>query len=83
MWLNISAKAKQLFYHTKNQDGNISQNKSGANNQKYCRKHRKFAKLITLHNRNHQIQNCEKFSPIVTQKLAFSQVPWLLLYKQV
>ena len=26
------------------------------------------------------IQNCEKFSPIVKLKLAFSQVPWLLFH---
>ena len=83
MWLNISTKAKQLFYHTKNRGGNTSQNKSCANNQNYCRKHQKFAKFIILHNRSHKIQNCEKFSPIVTQKLAFCQVLWLLLYKQV
>ena len=44
----------------------------------YCRKHRKFAKFIILHNR---IQNSEKFSLIIS-KLAFSQVPQQLFFKQ-
>ena len=32
----------------------------------YCRKHQKFVKLGTSHNRKYPIKNCEKFSPIVS-----------------
>ena len=79
MWVLISAIAKTIVFPHKNQGGNTSQVISYKNVHNYCRKHRKFAILIILHNR---IQNSEKFSPIVTQKLAFSQVPQQLFYKQ-
>ena len=51
------------------------QNKSCTNYHNYCRKHQKFIKLGTSHNRKYPIQNCEKFSPIVKVNLAlFSSV---------
>ena len=59
---------KQSF-STQNQGGKISQFKSYKISTSYCRKHRKFAKFIILHNR---IQISEKFSPVIS-KLAFSQ----------
>ena len=71
MWLNICAKAKYLFFHTKKRCGNMSQNKSCENRHNYCKLHRKFAQFSILHNRNHQIQNCEKMSPIVRQNRHF------------
>ena len=79
MWVHISAKAKTIVLPHKNRGGNTSQIISYKNIHNYCRKHRKFTILVILHNR---IQNSEKFSPIVTQKLAFSQVPQQLFYKQ-
>ena len=80
MWSNISAKAKQLFYHTKkNRGGNISQIKSYTYNHNYCRKHRKFAKLIILHNRTQKVRK----SHLLLCKISISQVPRQLFYKQV
>ena len=60
MWIYIGAIAKTIFFHT-NRGGNISQIISCKNIHNHCRKHRKFAKLVILHNRT---QISEKFSPI-------------------
>ena len=78
MWVHISTIAKTIVFSTQNQGANISQIKSYKNIHNYCKKHRKFAKFIILHNR---IQNSEKFSPIIS-KSAFPQVPQQLFYKQ-
>ena len=69
-------KSKFLSYHAKNCHSIINlQNKSCTNYHNYCRKHQKFIKLGTSHNRIYPIQNCEKFSPIVKLNLAlFSSV---------
>ena len=71
MWIYISAIAKTVIFSTQNRGGNISQIIFCKNIHNHCRKHRKFAKFVILHNR---IQISEKFSPIIS-KLAFSQVP--------
>ena len=56
------------------------QNKSCTNYHNYCRKHQKFIKLGTSHNRKYPIQNCEKFSPIVKVNLAlFSSVTAIIV----
>ena len=68
MWVHINTIAKTIVFHT-NQGGNIPQIKSYKISTNYCRKHRKFAKFINLHNR---VQHSEKLSPIIS-KLAFSQ----------
>ena len=78
MWIHISTKLNNCFT-TQIQGGNTLQIISHKNIHNYCRKHQKFTILIILHNR---IQSSEKFSPIVTQKLAFSQVPQQFFYKQ-
>ena len=68
MWVYISAKAKTIVLPHKNRGGNTSQILSCTNIHNYCRKHRKFAKFVILHNRT---QNSEKFSPIITQNWHF------------
>ena len=68
MWVNINAKAKTIVLPHKNRGGNTSQILSCTHIHNYCRKHRKFAKLVILHNRT---QNSEKFSPIITQNWHF------------
>ena len=69
MWFSNSA--KYSVYHRKNSCGHKLLNKYHKYNQNHCRKHRKFAKLGIQHNRKYQAQNCEKFSPIVTQNWHF------------
>ena len=69
MWIYISAIAKTTIFSTQNQGGKISQFKSYKISTSYCRKHRKFAKFVILHNR---IQISEKFSPIISKTGIFS-----------
>ena len=68
MWVKCSTKAKTIVLPHKYRGGNTSQILSCTHIHNYCRKHRKFAKLIILHNRT---QNSEKFSPIITQNWHF------------
>ena len=60
-----------MGYHRKNNCGDKIQYKYSTYNQHKCRKHRKFKKFDTLHNRKYQAQNCEKISPIVMQNWHF------------
>ena len=71
MWLHSSTLGKTIIFPHKTKVEIVHKSNPTKNIHNYCRKHRKFAKFIILHNR---IQNSEKFSPIIT-KLAFSQVP--------
>ena len=80
MWVHISTKAKTMVLPHKIEVVTLLKLYLTKSSHNYCRKHQKFAILVILHNR---IQNSEKFSPIVTQKFAFSQVPQQLFYKQV
>ena len=81
MWVHISAKSKNNCFTTQNRGGNTSQIISYKNIHNYCRKHRKFTILVILHNR---IQNSEKFSPIVTQKLdIFSSATAIVLQTSI
>ena len=67
----IAQKVKYLGYHRKNSCGHKLLNEYYTYNHNHCRKHQKFAKLSIQHNRKYQAQNCEKFSPIVTQNWHF------------
>ena len=69
MWFSNSTKCS--VYHRKNSCGHKLLNKYHKYNHNHCRKHRKFVKLGIQHNRKYQAQNCEKFSPIVTQNWHF------------
>ena len=69
---------KQSFFHTKPRWKYLTNQILQKYPQIIVEKHRKFTRFVFLHNR---IQNSEKFSPIIS-KLAFSQVPQQLLYKQ-
>ena len=60
MWVHSSILVKIIAFPHKSQGGDSSQVKSYKNVHNYCRKHRKFTKIVILHNR---IQNSEKFSP--------------------
>ena len=71
MWVNISTKAKTIVLPHKNRGGNTSQILSCTHIHNYCRKHQKFAKFDTLHNRKYQTQNSKKFAPIITQNWHF------------
>ena len=75
----IVQKVKYLAYHRKNSCGYKLLNKYYTYNHNHCRKHRKFAKLGSQHNRKYQVQNCEKFSPIVTQNWHFSSATAIVL----
>ena len=71
MWVHISTIAKTIVFPHKTKveifhKSNLTKTST------------KFAKFVILHNR---IQNSENFSPIIS-KLAFSQVPQQLFYKQ-
>ena len=71
MWFSNSATVKYLVYHRKNSCGYKLLNKYCTYNHNHCREHRKFVKISSKHNRKYQVQNCEKFSPIVTQNWHF------------
>ena len=60
-----------LVYHRKNNCGYNLLNKFYTYNHNHCRKHWKFVKLGIQHNRKYQVQNCEIFSPIITQNWHF------------
>ena len=79
MWVHISTIAKTIVFPHKTKVRIFHKSNLTKISTNYCRKHRKFAKFVILHNR---IQNSEKFSPIIS-KLAFSQVPQQLFYKQM
>ena len=68
MWFYQDVKLNIWATEQKSTVAQNLQNKAYTNNHNYCRKHRKFC---ILHNRNHPIQNCEKFSPIVRQNWHF------------
>ena len=80
MWVHINTLAKTIvFFPHKIKVEIVHKSNPTKTSTIIVEKNRKFAILIILHNR---IQNSEKFSPIVTQKLAFPQVPQQLFYKQ-
>ena len=80
MWFSKGTKVKYLVYHTKKTScGYNLQNKSCTNNHNYCRKHQKFIKL----SRNHPIQNCQKFSPIVDKIDIFSNAMAIVIHISV
>ena len=76
MWLNISTKAKRLFYHTKIEVVVFHKVKSYTHSDNHCRKHQKFAKFDTLHKLK-IVRTCH----LLFAKLSFSQVPQQLFYK--
>ena len=78
IWVHISTIAKTIVFPHKTKVEISPKSNLTKISTNYCRKHRKFAKFVNLHNR---IQHSEKFSPIIS-KLAFSQVPQQLFYKQ-
>ena len=78
MWVHISKIAKTIVFPHKTKVEISHKSNLTKISTNYCRKHRKFTRFVILHNR---IQNSEKFSPIIS-KLAFSQVPQQLFYKQ-
>ena len=79
MWIHISKIAKNSYLFHTNKGGNRSQVNFTKTIHNYCRKHRKSAKFVILHNRT---QSSEKFSPIVSQSWHFLKVPHQLLYIQ-
>ena len=79
MWVHISTKTKSIILPHKIEVVILHKFHLTQTSTIIVEKHRKFAILVILHNR---IQNSEKLSPIVKQKLAFSQVPRQLFYKQ-
>ena len=78
MWVHISAKLKQLFYHTKIEVV-ILHKLYLAKTSTIIVENTKNLTYSSSYTIEYKI---EKFSPIVTQKLAFSQVPQQLFYKQ-
>ena len=82
MWIHISKIAKTIIFSTQTDVETFHKLFFCKAIHNYCRKHQKFTKFIILHNRT---QIGEKFSPIVKKKkkLAFSQVPQQLFFKQV
>ena len=78
MWIHISKIAKTIIFSTQTEVETFHKLFFCKTIHNYCRKHRKFAKFVILHNRT---QISEKFSPVVS-KLAFPQVPHQLFFIQ-
>ena len=64
MWIDISTIAKTIIFSTQTEVEIFHKLFFHKTIHNYCRKHRKFAKFVILHNR---IQISEKFSPIISK----------------
>ena len=71
MWIYISKIAKTIIFSTQTEVEIFHKLFFCKTIHNYCRKHRKFAKFVILHNRT---QISEKFSPIVPKIGIFSSV---------
>ena len=76
MWIYISTTAITVIFPTQTKVEIFHKVIFGKNIHNHCRKHRKFAKFIILHNR---IQNSEKFSRIVSKFGIFSSATAIIL----
>ena len=76
MWIHISKIAKTIIFSTQKDVETFHKLFFCKTIHNYCRKHRKFAKLIILHNR---MQISEKFSPIVPKIGIFSSATSIVL----
>ena len=68
MWIHSNKIAKTIIFSTQTEVETLHKLFSCKTIHNYCRKHRKFAKFIILHNRT---QSTEKFSPIVSKNWHF------------
>ena len=76
MWIYISKIAKTIIFSTQTEVEILYKLFFCKTIHNYCRKHRKFAKFVILHNRMHKVL---RNSHLLSQKLAFSQVPHLIV----
>ena len=77
MWIYISKIAKTIIFSTQTEVEIFHKSIFCKNIHNYCRKHRKFAKFIILHNRT---QISEKFSAIVSKIGIFSSATSIVLH---
>ena len=77
MWIHISKIAKTIIFFTQTEVETFHKLFSCKTIHNYCRKHRKFAKFVILHNRT---QITEKFSPIVSKIGIFSSATSIVLH---
>ena len=76
MWIHISKIAKTIIVSRQTDVENFLTLFFAKTIHNYCRTHRKFAKIATLHNTT---QNSEKFSPIITKIGIFSSATAIVL----
>ena len=77
MWIYISKIAKTIIFSTQTEVETFHKLFFCKTIHNYCRKHRKFAKFVILHNR---MQISEKFSPIVSKIGIFSSATSIVLH---
>ena len=77
MWIHISKIAKTIIFSTQTDVETFHKLFFCKTIHNYCRKHRKFAKFVILHNRT---QISEKFSPIVSKIGIFSSATSIVLH---
>ena len=77
MWIHISKSAKTTIFSTQTGVETFHKLFACKTIHNYCRKHRKFAKSVILHNR---MQTSEKFSPIVSKIGIFSSTTSIVLH---
>ena len=76
MWIHISKIAKTIIFFPQTDVESFHKLFFFKSIHNYCRKHRKFAKFVILHNR---MEISEKFSPIVTKFGIFSNATAIVL----